>query len=140
MKTEISAGGIIVKYFDSAWHVLLMKDMNNMWTFPKGKIEKGETQEVAAAREIEEEVGLRDMIPLGSLPTLHYKYKRNGLISKTVYYFVFRYDGNETPVVQKEEGIKEAKWVPFARAITMVGYPQSNKPLLVKAQEMVTSI
>ena len=140
MKTETSAGGVIVQKSRGFWRVLLIKDMNNVWTFPKGKIEKGETRKAAAKREIQEEVGLDNLTYLGALPPLGYTYKRNGLINKTVYYYVLRYDGRKKPVCQKEEGIKDAKWVSWTKAMNLAGYPLSNKPILIKAQKILTGL
>jgi 8-oxo-dGTP pyrophosphatase MutT (NUDIX family) len=132
MKTELSAGGIIARLYQGSWQILLMKDMNNVWTFPKGKIEKGETKKVAATREIQEEVGLENLTLLGTLPTVKYKYKRNGVIDKTVYYFLFQYTGRKRPVCQKEEGITAAKWISPISALKILGYPDSNMPLIQK--------
>jgi 8-oxo-dGTP pyrophosphatase MutT (NUDIX family) len=60
-----SAGGIIMAGSErSMMHTIYMiKPSNNynqgFYTFPKGKIDPGESKEVAACREIEEETGLR---------------------------------------------------------------------------------
>jgi mutator protein MutT len=130
MKTEYSAGGIIIRKFRTSWQVLLIRDMNSVWTFPKGKIETGETPRRAAVREIAEEVGLTDLSYRKKLQTIHYTYKRNGIIEKTVEYFLFEYSGKERPVCQKEEGISEAKWVSINSAKSLVGYPETNAMLL----------
>ncbi|KKW10495.1 MAG: hypothetical protein UY49_C0021G0009 [Microgenomates group bacterium GW2011_GWC1_49_7] len=42
MKTEVSAGGIVVRKRMRIWEVLVIRDMNDVWTFPKGLVEKGE--------------------------------------------------------------------------------------------------
>src|SRR3989344_4262748 len=110
MKTETSAGGVIVKKSGSSWSVLLMQDMSDTWTFPKGGIEKGETPAEAAKREIAEEVGLRSVECLAPLTSISYSYKKNGLVKKTVQYFLFHANGSEPIVCQKKEGIKTAKW------------------------------
>jgi 8-oxo-dGTP diphosphatase len=39
--------------------VLVYRERYRDWTFPKGKVEEGETDEQAALREVEEETGLR---------------------------------------------------------------------------------
>ncbi len=137
MKTEISAGGIVVRKNGKRWDVLLLKDMNNNWTFPKGLVEKGEEVLVAAKREMYEEVGIFDVSFIKELTSIRYMYQRNGLISKTVHYFLFLSDGKELLKGQKEEGISEVKWTPLQEAISLIGYPKTNKKLLEEAQEIL---
>ncbi len=134
MKTELSAGGIIVRKNGASWDVLLLKDMNDNWTFPKGLVEKGENAVFAAKREIAEEVGISDVSLISPLTPIHYMYKRNGLISKTVQYFLFSTEGKEIPKGQKEEGVSEVRWVPLDEALTIIGYPKTNKQLLEETQ------
>lgn len=140
MKTEVSAGGLIVRKFRSGWQILLIKDRTGAWTFPKGKIEKGETRREAAVREIAEEVGLHDLHYIASLPRLHYIYKRNGSVDKTVYYYVYRYDAEKKPIGQKEEGISDPTWTFIDEALDVIGYPQSNRPLLQKTMTLLKSL
>lgn len=131
MKSEISAGGIIVRRRGSLWYVLVVRDMNDAYTFPKGKIEPGENAIDAARREIREEVGLTKITMVKKLPVIRYVYNRNGLISKTVHYFLFTMDGDEKLVSQKEEGIHDARWMPIHKVPDIIGYPKTNIPLLL---------
>ncbi len=140
MKTEISAGGLIVRYRQNTWEILRIRDTSGAWTFPKGKIEEGETKEETAVREIAEEVGLHALIFLGALIPLQYIYTRNGPVHKTVYYFVFQYMGDALPVGQLAEGIHDPTWVPLEHAGIDIGYPDSNMPLLEQARAMLASI
>lgn len=82
------------------------------WDLAKGKIEKGESLEQAALREIEEETGLGELILEEFLNTTFHIYtERNGeKILKTTYWFKVNYIGNSTPVPQIEEGISEVSW------------------------------
>ena len=61
MKKEQSAGGIILKKENNKTKILLVEHKDKTYVFPKGHIEKGETPEEAAKREIKEEVGLSDI-------------------------------------------------------------------------------
>lgn len=130
MKTARSAGGIIVCLEGGAWYVLLLRDMNDTWTFPKGMIEKGESPETAAVREIQEEVGISGLLLLGALGPIHYTYKRNGTVNKTVRYFVYQSLTRAKPVAQREEGIQEVRCVGLDEAINSIGYRETNVKLL----------
>lgn len=130
MKEERSAGGVVMRHRGNKWLVLFIKDMNATWTFPKGSIEKNEDLRQAAIREVNEEAGIRGLTFVKELSPITYWYRRNGLIKKTVHYFLFTATGDETPKPQKEEGIQEARWMPLARALTLVGYPKTNRNVL----------
>ncbi len=111
-----------------------MKDMNGNWTFPKGKIERGEQPEASAVREIEEEVGIKRLSLVSPLTPSRYWYYRNGTIRKTVYYYLFRSPLRAAPRVQTEEGITDAVWTLWQDAYETVGYPETNVPLLREAE------
>lgn len=58
MQRVFSAGGIVVKKVGGKKKVLVAQHSGHKgWDFPKGHIEKGETSEEAAIREVEEETG-----------------------------------------------------------------------------------
>lgn len=59
MNKEFSAGAVIFKKEHAGILFLIVySNRNKIWGFPKGHIEKGETDMKAASREIKEEVGL----------------------------------------------------------------------------------
>ena len=58
---EISSGGVIYKKKDDGYYFCLILDAYNKWTFPKGHVEKGESLEETALRELEEETGLNKL-------------------------------------------------------------------------------
>lgn len=112
----------------------MLKDQKGQWTFPKGMIEKGESPEEAAKREIEEEVGLHAVEVKEKLDSVQYFFKwEEELVKKTVHYFLAEFTGSEQPVPQTEEGIQEVKWFSTEDALKEVGYKKSNKPILEKA-------
>ena len=140
MKTELSAGGIVLAKTQSIWQVLLIQDMNKSLTFPKGLIEPNETPQEAAEREISEETGLTNLTYVSTLGTIQYMYRRNGLIRKTVHYFLFQSDTQAPLKPQREEGISEARWVTLEEAETLIGYPETNTQLLHKARQIVINL
>lgn len=120
----------------NGWRVLLMKDRKGFWTFPKGKIEDGESLEQTASREITEEVGISKLSVLTELtPSTYWYHRGEDSIKKTVHYFLFRSKTLQDTVVQTDEGIMEARWVSWDEAKTMIGYPETNMPLLLEAQQ-----
>lgn len=105
----IEAAGGLVKNKNN--ELLFIRRMGK-WDLPKGKIEKGESLEQAALREVEEETGLKELILEEFLNnTFHIYTERNGeKILKTTYWFKMTYVGNSQPIPQKEEGISEVCW------------------------------
>jgi len=56
----LSAGVIIVRYFDAGWRYLFLR-VYNYWDFPKGEVEAGEDTLTAAVREVKEETTLENL-------------------------------------------------------------------------------
>ena len=106
---EIEASGGIV--YNQKNEILFIHRLGK-WDLPKGKLEKGESIEENALREVEEETGLKNLILDQFInQTYHVYTERNGkkILKKTNWFKMF-YNGSETPVPQTEEGIKEASW------------------------------
>jgi ADP-ribose pyrophosphatase YjhB (NUDIX family) len=81
----ISAGGVVLGGTDDLDHIYIRKPNGNFgpWAFAKGRIDKGETQEQAARREVEEEIGIvARIIPGGYLGLAE------GSMSHTHYYLM----------------------------------------------------
>lgn len=106
---EKSCGAIIIhKANENNYKVLLVKNHNGRyWSFPKGHIEKGETEEETAIREIKEETGL-DVEIVDSFREVS-DYCPFGKIKKRVVFFMAQTFSTNV-VVQKEE-IDSYIWV-----------------------------
>lgn len=103
-----AAGGIVT---NPNKEILFIKRLSK-WDLPKGKVEKGESLEQAALREVEEETGLRELILENFINnTFHIYTERNGdRVLKTTYWFKMSYVGSGTARPQLEEGITEVDW------------------------------
>lgn len=74
------------------------------WTFPKGKLDAGETYERAACREVEEETGLRCTV-LRFVGTTEYQHRKGR--PKVVAYFLMSSIGGE---FEANEEVDELVW------------------------------
>ena len=94
---------------------LLVIYRRGKWDLPKGKIDKGETPEIAAVREVAEECGITGHKIGEILPSSFHIYlmpgKKGSWIFKKTYWFEMSYDGKLTGTPQTEEDISEVKWV-----------------------------
>lgn len=139
MKTEVSAGGVIVRKRGDSWEVLLICDPKGKWTFPKGHLEGDESHLETAIREIGEEVGIHDLTYMADLTPVEYLFTRDGLVKKTVHFFLFECGGDAPLVPQIDEGITDAVWVSIGEAARQIGYPKTNKPILKEAMALLSS-
>lgn len=82
------------------------------WDLPKGKVEKGETVEVAAIREVEEECGITKLEITNELPSTYHIYTQKGIVFlKRTYWFTMTCTDEGILTPQQEEGITEVKWL-----------------------------
>jgi 8-oxo-dGTP pyrophosphatase MutT (NUDIX family) len=104
-----AAGGLVIK--DKSF--LAIKRWN-IWDLPKGHIEEGESEDIAAIREVEEETGISNPIIKKQLEdSLHIYIYEGKLILKINHWFKMSYEGNEKLIPQVEEDITEAIWMPI---------------------------
>ena len=93
------------------------------WSFPKGKLERGESDEEAAAREVEEETGLRCRLER-ELPETRYVDARGR--AKTVRYWLMTPIGGR---LAADNEIDEARFVPVAEALALLTYERDRELL-----------
>ncbi|NKI28064.1 NUDIX domain-containing protein [Arenibacter sp. 6A1] len=103
----VAAGGVVT---NKEGKVLFIY-RNNKWDLPKGKLDKGESIEECAIREVEEETGVKGLKIENFLRTTYHLFKRNGVYKlKEVHWFAMNttYKGELTG--QVDEGIEKVKW------------------------------
>ncbi len=84
---------------------------NDKWDLPKGKLDKGETIEECAIREVEEETGVQGLKIENFLKTTYHVFKRNGVYKlKEVHWFAMKTSYKGKLKGQKKEGIEKVKW------------------------------
>lgn len=105
----IEAAGGLVKNQKGEWLFIFR---HGKWDLPKGKIEKNESIETAAIREVEEECGISSLSIIKKLPsTYHTYYLEERPILKRTYWFEMNCTDTSPLIPQLEEGITDVKWL-----------------------------
>ena len=110
-----AAGGVV----QNEKNEILMIYRLGYWDLPKGKIDKGESSEIAAVREVNEETGI-NQIELGALltETYHtYKNEKGRRILKRTYWYRMQTQ-NQKLIPQTEENIEIAEWISLKKFLS----------------------
>ena len=127
MKKEKSCGAVVYRKSNQL-EFLLIKHNVGHYSFPKGHMEKNETEEQAAIREIKEETNIEVNLDTNFRYKVTYSPKPN--ITKDVIYFVAeKTKGVETP---QETEIQTIIWKDKEEAIKLVTY-DNDKQVLINA-------
>ncbi len=97
--------------------------LSNVWEFPGGKIEIGETSEVALKRELQEELGI-DVLCASSIMQLPYDYAAANHYVTLHFYLVHQFTGT----AYGKEG-QLIKWVNIPK-LKDYTFPQANTVLI----------
>jgi 8-oxo-dGTP pyrophosphatase MutT (NUDIX family) len=125
-----AAGGLVL----NTKRELLMIYRNRHWDLPKGKMEKGESPDQTALREVEEECGVSKLKIVKPLSSSYHIFFQNGNnCIKRTYWFEMTCADTSKLVPQKEEGIEEAKWQNKVEVKKIVG------KVYLSLQEVLTS-
>jgi 8-oxo-dGTP pyrophosphatase MutT (NUDIX family) len=91
------------------------------WALPKGKLDKGETDEQAALREVEEETGLR--VSLGSVAG-RIRYRDRHDRPKIVTYFFMTSEGG---AFEPNDEVDELRWMPLDGVAGLLTYDRDRE-------------
>jgi 8-oxo-dGTP pyrophosphatase MutT (NUDIX family) len=112
-----AAGGVVVRDTGAAASVLLVhRPEYDDWTFPKGKVEPGESDEECAVREVEEETGLVCSLGRELSPT---EYADGKGRPKSVRYWAMEVIGGSLVF---DHEVDEARWVSATEAAALLTY------------------
>ncbi|MDA8101942.1 MAG: NUDIX hydrolase [Nitrospiraceae bacterium] len=116
--TVRAAGAVVVRYVDDMPLVCLVhRPHYDDWTLPKGKIDKGESDEDAARREVFEETGIVGTLLADRHAVTRYRDDRGR--EKTVMYFLMRYTSGDFAANQEVDKII---WLSAEEAATQLTY------------------
>ena len=136
---EVSAGGLVINQSGTQGLLIGRRDLKDptkerlLWSLPKGHIEAGETPEMAAIREVQEETGIQSEISR-ALGVIDFWFMAGGKrIHKTVHHYLFKETGGNLQA-QIEE-VDEVGWFPLEEIVSMLAYPDEKK-LIAKSGEL----
>lgn len=126
----VAAGGVVIdtKGADAPLVLLVHRPKYDDWSFPKGKLDSGETIQQAALREVKEETGL-DCRIIKTLSQIRYSYEnRSGRNKpKVVHYFLMEpVTGSITVNIHE---IDAARWYKVRDASGKLSYEHDRELL-----------
>jgi 8-oxo-dGTP pyrophosphatase MutT (NUDIX family) len=119
-----ASGGVVCRRGADGLEVALVhRPRYDDWSFPKGKLDPGESWEGAALREVEEEIGLRCRLGDELPPTA---YRDNKGRDKVVRYWLMEpLDGEFEP----SDEVDEVRWLAPADADDLLSYEHDRELL-----------
>ena len=120
-----AAGGVIARRNQRGeTEVLLVyRGSRRDWSFPKGKLERGETDEECALREVQEETGLRCEL-IVELPSTSYLDRKGR--AKIVRYWIMTVAKGKAEARNEVDAIR---WLGLRPATSLLTYPRDRELL-----------
>ena len=139
-KRQFSSGGVIFRKTKSGVRVaLISRQGGKVWCLPKGLIEKGESVQETALREVQEETGLVGKIvrKLGEVEYWYVSDEEKTKFFKKVSFFLLQHKGGD--IRDHDFEVDEVAWFPIAAAAEKMTYPSERK-LMRKAEKLLENL
>lgn len=135
MPVEKSAGAVVFRREGNQIKYLLIQYAWGHWEFPRGLIEKRESLEDTARREIEEEVGIKDIkfIP-GFKEWIKFFFKLKGKTIMKIATFLLA--ETKTKKVKLSYEHKDYVWLGYEEALDKITF-KNSKEVLKKANDFL---
>ena len=127
MKWEKSCGAVVARKAGDGIEILLIRHKNGgHWAFPKGHVERDESETETALREIWEETGLNVKLDTGFRRVVTFSPKPD--VMKDVVYFAGEAQSEDVPKAQEEE-LLDICWEKAEDALERVTYENDKETL-----------
>ena len=125
---ERSAGAVVFRESPNGRVYLLLQNAGR-WDFPKGGVEKGESELETVLREVKEETGLGDLrVVQGFRKVIEYFYRRDHKnIHKEVVYFLASTSDDKVKISFEHQAFG---WFEYGSALERASYDNSKKTLV----------
>ena len=133
---EKSCGFVVYRESEGVREYLLVSALNGKYGFPKGHVERGETEHETAVRELKEETNLEVRAIDGFRRQIEYRLPQKRDTMKRCVYFLGEYTEGE--LIRQEEEILDAVFVSFEQAIAMIPYANA-RAVLQEADEFLNA-
>ena len=138
-KLQISAGGVAFRERGEQVEVALISVGDEArWQLPKGLVDKGESTDDAAVREVREEAGINAEV-VERIDKVEYWYfwneeGRRVRYHKFVYFYLLRYKSGD--VRDHDSEVNEARWVEINEALQLMAF-DSERKVVEKAKALI---
>lgn len=133
MKQEKSCGALVYRVERGKIKLLMLRHRKGgHWSFPKGHVEEGETEEETALREVKEETGLDITLIPGFRQRVEFSVRPG--VNKEVIYFLGH--TSQRFFRRQVEEIREIRWMDVDMAYRSVTF-QNDRRLIRLARERI---
>ena len=135
MYDEISAGAVLYFVDENSEIMYLILNYNyGHWDFPKGNMERGETEVDTVFREVSEETGIKDIQIIKGFRQQYRK--KSKLVNKAVIYYLAETISKK--VVLSFEHIN-FEWQTFEQALQKLSFENSKRVLRMANELLLTA-
>ena len=132
---EISCGAVVYTVVKGAVKYAVISSFTGDRGFPKGHIERGETEKQTALREIKEEIGVDAKLLDGFCEQTSFYLPRKRNVLKRVTYFLAYYENQ--PLVAQLAEVADVRLMSYEQAMGVLRH-EDSKSLLYKANAYIT--
>ncbi len=138
MLIDKSCGAVVYTIEGDEIKYILVEEASGFFSFPKGHVEDGETEEETATREIKEEIGLELSLIPGFREVQEYDLLDRPDVKRQIVFFLASYKGLEPHIVRPDE-VKSIRINNLEDTLKLIEY-DSLKSVLLAANDYIKSL